>query len=318
MRALRFDAGVLQLAEVPPNHPHNEALIRLSLAGICSTDLQITRGYADYTGTLGHEFVGIVVASPDSSQVGRRVVGEINAGCGRCDLCRTLDSRHCEQRTVLGIKGRDGSFADFLSLPPGNLHFVPDHISDQKAVFVEPLAAACEILEQIEIKENHHVAVIGDGKLGQLVARVLATTGCDLVLVGKHPEKLEIAARAGIKTALHDQVDHLKVNRLDIVVEASGAENGLNLAIDLTRPRGTVILKSTLHGNVAFATWRIVVNELTVVGSRCGRFVRALELLSTGKIDVESLVAAEYSLSEGVRAMAVAASPGTLKVFLRP
>lgn len=316
MKALQFIDGRLALSDVSePRHP-GEALVRVELAGICSTDLHITRGYAGFSGTLGHEFVGVVEESPEPALLGRRVVGEINAGCGECDLCRAGDARHCAGRTVLGIHNRQGAFAEYVSLPPGNLLVVPEGVSDREAVFTEPLAAACEILDQVRIGHGDRVAVIGDGKLGQLIARVLVTTGCDLTLIGKHEEKLRLAAEAGISAVTIDRRPADVV--YDFVVEASGAGSGLDLALDLVRPRGTIILKSTFHGAVPLEAWRVVVNEITIVGSRCGRFERALELLASRRIDVNPLIAAEYPLSDGVEAIERAASPGTLKVLLRP
>jgi threonine dehydrogenase-like Zn-dependent dehydrogenase len=260
-------------------------------------------------------------------------VGEINVGCGQCDLCRRNDPRHCPDRTALGIRGRDGAFAEYLSLPPGNLLIVPDGVSDRQAVFTEPLAAATEILDQVEIGASHRVAVVGDGKLGQLISRVIANTGCDLTLIGKHDAKLELAARAGIKTmklgaagighCSEDFSPHLTTKVLttmaslfDFVVEASGSSGGMELALDLIRPRGAIILKSTFHGAVKLDTTRIVVNEISVIGSRCGRFETALRLLESGRVDVEPLVAREYKLADGLEAMAEAERPGILKVLL--
>lgn len=316
MKALRFENNKLRLADVPLPHRSGEALVRMTAAGICNTDIEIVRGYADFRGTLGHEFVGVVADSPDRSQIGRRVVGEINTGCGQCGLCRANDPRHCPNRTALGIHGRDGAFAEYLSLPSQNLLIVPDGVSDHQAVFTEPLAAACEILDQVEINDSHRVAVIGDGKLGQLISRVIETVGCDLTLIGKHAGKLELAARAGIKTVGLDALDITPASRFDFVIEASGSASGLRLALDLVRPRGAVILKSTFHGAVELDTSRIVVNEISVIGSRCGRFENALRLLETGKVDVEPLIAREFKLADGVEAMAEAERPGTLKVLL--
>jgi threonine dehydrogenase-like Zn-dependent dehydrogenase len=318
MKALRFESGRLQLSEVPRPQRPDEALVRVTLAGICSTDLHITKGYAGYSGTLGHEFVGVVESSPEADQVGRRVVGEINAGCGHCALCRTGDSRHCAERTVLGIIQRDGAFADYVSLPPRNLLQVRDRISDQEAVFAEPLAAACQILDQVEINRGSCVAVIGDGKLAQLVARVLATTGCDLTVIGKHASKLALLRSTVSKTLHVGEVGKSERGRHDFVVEASGSESGLNLAIDLVRPKGTIVLKSTFHGSVPLEAWRVVVNEVQVIGSRCGRISRAIELLEEGAIDLEGLIADEFPLEDGLTAMAVAAQPGVLKVLIRP
>ncbi|MFN0084092.1 MAG: MDR/zinc-dependent alcohol dehydrogenase-like family protein [Blastocatellia bacterium] len=303
------------MAETPLPHRAGEALVRVTMAGICNTDLEIVRGYAGFSGTPGHEFVGRVENSPDRSQVGRRVVGEINIGCGRCERCREGDPRHCRKRTVLGIRNRDGAFAEYLSLPPQNLHIVPDRISDRQAVFIEPLAAACEILDQTAIGPGRRVAVIGDGKLGQLISRVIAATGCDLTLIGKHPGKLELAANSGIKTRLREEP--APEDGFDFVIEASGAPAGLRLALDLVRPRGSIVLKSTFHGEVSLNTSRIVVNEITVIGSRCGRFERALDLLEAGKIDVEPLIAAEFPLTDGIAAITEAGRPGVLKVLLK-
>jgi threonine dehydrogenase-like Zn-dependent dehydrogenase len=318
MKALRFEQGELKLADVAAPRTGGEALVRVTLAGICNTDVEIVRGYANFNGTLGHEFVGSVEASPDSTQVGRRVVGEINVGCGVCAGCQSHDARHCERRTVLGIRQRDGAFAEYVSLPPQNLLPVPDNVSDREAVFTEPLAAACEILEQVTLQATHRVAVLGDGKLGQLIARVLVTTGCELLLIGKHADKLELAAQSGIQTMPLAQLVGSAPLRFDFVVEASGSANGLQLALDLVRPRGTIILKSTYQGAAPLDTARIVVNELTLLGSRCGRFERALELLAHKRVNVEPLIASEFALTDGVAALHEAQRPGVLKVLLRP
>jgi threonine dehydrogenase-like Zn-dependent dehydrogenase len=316
MKALRFEKGELSLAgdlDVP--HIPGEALVRVTLAGICNTDLEVVRGYADFSGTLGHEFVGVVEDSPDRSQIGARVVGEINAGCGSCSLCKSGDSRHCPERTVLGIVNRDGAFADYLSLPPRNLLEVPDEIADRTAVFVEPLAAACEILEQVEITPSHRVIVLGDGKLGQLIARVLAATGCRLTLVGKHPDKLKLATSSGIETAL---VQTGTAAGADVVVEASGSPAGMKLALDMVRPRGTIILKSTYRETTEIDFSRVVVNEISMIGSRCGRFAKAFEFLSRGVGDLGALVTQEFPLSMGIEAFRRASSPDAMKVLLVP
>ncbi len=315
MKALRFENQQLHLAEIPAPQRADEAFVRVTTAGVCNTDLEIVRGYANFSGTLGHEFVGIVEASPDPSQINCRVVGEINAGCGQCALCQAGDSRHCAHRTVLGIVGRDGAFAEYVSLPAVNLHKIPAVVTDHQAVFTEPLAAACKILEQVTIMPHHRVAVLGDGKLGQLIARVLATTNCELLLIGKHTEKLRLAAQAGIATQLLNDVDPAR--QFDFVVEASGAAAGLQLALQLVKPRGAIILKSTFSGAVTINTARIVVAEISIIGSRCGRFDKALALLATGQVKVESLIAAEYALADGVAAMQHAGSTGTLKVLLK-
>jgi threonine dehydrogenase-like Zn-dependent dehydrogenase len=316
MKALRFENNELMLSDVVVPRRRGEALVRVIAAGICNTDLEIVRGYTHFSGTLGHEFVGIVEDSPDRSQIGRRVVGEINVGCGHCEQCSINDPRHCLNRAALGIHGRDGAFAEYLNLPPQNLLFVPENVSDRQAVFAEPLAAACEILDQVGIVSPHRVAVIGDGKLGQLISRVIATTGCDLTLIGKHSNKLELAAQDGIKTIELNALEIDPASRFDFVVEASGAGSGLRLALNLVRPRGAIILKSTFHGGVEINTSRIVVDEISVIGSRCGRFNKSLDLLQSGKVNVEPLIASEFKLTDGIEAMAEAARPGVLKVII--
>ncbi len=317
MKALQYRNGRLELGEVGrPSPGGREALVRVTLAGICNTDLEIVRGYAGFEGTLGHEFVGVVEAGPDDGLTGRRVVGEINAGCGECDLCQAGDPRHCRRRTVLGIVGRDGAFAEYLRLPVENLLPVPDGVADRQAVFVEPLAAACEILDQVMIGAGTRVAVLGDGKLGQLIARVLRTTGCDLTLFGRHAEKLALAAPAGIRTALSSAWREVSGDGYEVVVEATGSPAGLEMALAMTRPCGALVLKSTFHGPVTIDTSRIVVDEIRLIGSRCGRFAHALDLLAAGAVDVTPLLSRQYRLADGVEAMAEAARPGVLKVLL--
>lgn len=317
MKALRFINDRLSLCEVPVPAPGGEALVRVVLAGICNTDLEIVRGYAGFNGTIGHEFVGVVAESPDPSMLGRRVVGEINAGCGHCRLCASGDSRHCAERTVLGIVGRDGAFAEYLRLPVTNLLVVPEGVRDEAAVFTEPIAAAVEITEQIAITPAERVAVLGDGKLGQLIVRVLRTTGCDLTLIGKHEAKLTLAAAAGVKTITKDDVSTSSIDRFDTVVEATGSPSGFEMALALTRPRGRLVLKSTFHDAVAIDLSRIVVDEISLIGSRCGRFDRALELLASGAIDPVPLISDHYPLTSGVEAVAAAGKPGVMKVLLR-
>jgi len=317
MLALRVDRKTVSVKDVKKPDRADEALVRVLLSGICNTDLEIARGYAGFKGTIGHEFVGLVEESNNRALVGRRVVGEINAGCGKCDLCRSGDSRHCATRTVLGIAGRDGAHAEFLQLPAENLLPVPDGIADEHAVFTEPLAAACGILERVSINKSHHVAVIGDGKLGLLCAQVVALTGASLVLVGKHSAKRRIAERRGIETATPKQAAKL-ARQFDVVVEASGAETGFGLALDLLRPKGQLVLKSTFHGKTELEASRVVVDEISIVGSRCGRFAPALDLLKKAAVDVDSLISEEYSLSHGVHAMRRAGTRGVLKVLLRP
>ena len=316
MKALRFENNQLKLAEIAKPERKNEALVRVIKSGICNTDIEIVKGYAGFKGTIGHEFVGVVEKADDAPElVGKRVVGEINAGCGVCDLCKSCDPRHCPDRTVLGIKGRDGAHAEFLNLPTRNLLEVPTEISDEEAVFVEPLAAAFGITEQVEISPETRVAVIGDGKLGNLCAQSLALKSRNVSLVGKHSEKLSLVEKRNIETILLKDALKLK-GEFDVVVEASGAESGFNLALDLLKQRGRLVLKSTFHGKPSWEAWRVVVDEITIVGSRCGRFAPALEILRQRQIDVKNLISQEFSLTEGVRAMQKAEQKGVLKVLL--
>ena len=317
MKALRFTENQLKLAEIVVPENGGEALIRVLKSGICNTDLEIVRGYAGFSGTIGHEFVGVVERADDNPElIGKRVVGEINAGCGVCDLCRKGDARHCADRTVLGIHGRDGAHAEFTTLPIANLLRVPADVSDEQAVFVEPLAAAFGITEQIEITPETKVAVVGDGKLGLLCAMSLALKSANVVLIGKHIEKLSVAKKRNIETVLlSDAVPNLK-RRFDVAVEASGSESGFATALDLLKPRGKLVMKSTFQGKTNLEMWRVVVDEITIVGSRCGRFAPALKLLESGAIDVESLISEELPLENGVAAMQRASRKGVMKVLL--
>ena len=316
MKALRYSGGRLSLDEMPV--PAGESLVRVSLSGICSTDIEITRGYADFEGTLGHEFVGVVERSQRRPYlVGKRVVGEINAGCGLCELCRAGDARHCPQRTVLGIQGRDGSHAEYLTLPDENLIEVPDSITDEAAVFTEPLAAAAGICERTNIDAGMGTAVIGDGRLGLLSAFVLKLRSPDLTLIGKHRSKLALAEKRGIETV--DRADAARLGRrFDVIVEASGSASGFETALELVRPRGTIVLKSTFHGLPTWDAARVVVNEISVVGSRCGRFEPALGLLADGTVDVADMISDIVPLEDGVAAFRAASEGGVLKVLLRP
>lgn len=317
MLALRVANKRLSIRNVEKPDRADEALVRVLLSGICNTDLEIARGYAGFKGTIGHEFVGVVEHSTNRKLIGQRVVGEINAGCGKCELCRAGDSRHCPSRTVLGIVGRDGAHAEFLQLPNQNLFPVPKNVPDERAVFTEPLAAACGILERVSISSSDRVAIIGDGKLGLLCAQVLALTGAQLLLIGKHPSKLQIAETCGIETTNPDEAAK-RMRQFDVVVEASGAAAGFGLALDLLRPKGQLVLKSTFHGKTELDAARIVVDEISIAGSRCGRFSPALDLLKKGAVDVDSLISEEYPLSKGIQAMRRAAARGVLKILLRP
>jgi threonine dehydrogenase-like Zn-dependent dehydrogenase len=316
VRALCVTDEGTSLRDVADPEARGEALVRVTLSGICNTDLEIARGYAGFRGVLGHEFVGVVVDPGGGTLAkGTRVVGEINAGCGTCALCTAGDSRHCATRTVLGIIARDGAHADLLRLPARNLVRVPDAVTDQQAVFVEPLAAACGVLERCTIESGMRVAVIGDGKLGLLCAMVLAAEKLAPLLVGKHAEKLALARACGIETAaIEDARARGRIH--DVVVEASGGASGFALALDLLRPQGSLVLKSTFHGATPVDAARIVVEEITVIGSRCGRFTPALALLERGAVNVTSLVSEVMSLERAESALARAAAPGTLKILL--
>ncbi len=314
MRALRVGDGATSLVEIAAPEPRGEALVRVVLSGICNTDLELARGYAGFRGTIGHEFVG-VVEDPGGGPLarGRRVVGEINAGCGTCARCAGGDPRHCATRTVLGIVGRDGAHADLLRLPAANLVAVPDGVPDEHAVFAEPLAAACGVLERCPIEPGASVAIIGDGKLGLLCAMALAPLAP--LVVGKHPHKLALARARGLETARADDARR-RGRAFDVVIEASGGPSGFELALELLRPQGTLVLKSTFHGATPIDAARIVVEEIRVVGSRCGRFAPALDLLARGAADVGALIGEVVSLDRGEDAMRRAATPGALKVLL--
>jgi threonine dehydrogenase-like Zn-dependent dehydrogenase len=314
MKGLWLENKQLQLlSDIPiPEPPPGEALVRVLCAGICNTDLELTRGYYPFTGILGHEFVGIVEQGPENL-VNQRVVGEINAVCGQCRFCRSGNSTHCENRTVLGIVNRQGAFADYLCLPVENLHIVPDRIPTEVATFTEPVAAALEIQQQVTLQPNHRVLVVGDGKLGQLVAQTVALSGCDLLVVGRHPEKLANLEARGIKTGFADAVTD---KAFDVSVECTGNAQGFAIARRALRPRGTLVLKSTYAGNLSLDASSLVVDEITLIGSRCGPFPLALEVLAQGKVDVQPLIHARYSLSQGLAAFAHAQTKGVLKVLL--
>lgn len=317
MKALRLTGGDLLVSDVPRPDDPSEALVRVTRSGICSTDLEIVRGYAGFQGTLGHEFVGVVERADDRPVLaGKRVVGEINAGCGACQLCRSGDSRHCPARTVLGILGRDGAHAEFLQLPSRNLLEVPENISDEQAVFTELLAAAYGITERVEIMPDTKVAVVGDGKLGLLCAMSLVLRSQNVTLVGKHRSKLAIAEKSGVQGILLNDLTPSMASRFDVIVEASGSGSGFAAALDLVRPRGNIVLKSTFHGMPTWAASRVVVDEITIAGSRCGRMAPALELLKSGTVNVEDLIDDEIPLENAVFAMRRAGESGTLKILL--
>ena len=307
------------------------ALVRVRLAGICNTDVEILHGYHGFKGTPGHEFVGEVadvrgvVAATKQKWMGRRVCGEINVSCSAygskpvCDFCRRGLKTHCARRTVLGIVNHDGAFAEYLALPLENLHLIPKNVTDEQAAFVEPLAAACEILDQVNVKKFRSAAVLGDGKLGQLIARVLRTVIPRVVMYGKHENKLALARRAGIKTkkVRGDMSDLKQVKEnFRLVVEATGSPSGLAYAQHVTEPRGMLVLKSTFHGAVSVQTWPIMVKEITIVGSRCGPFAKAVALLRSGKIDPCALITRTFPLAEAPAAIRFAQRHGVMKVLL--
>jgi threonine dehydrogenase-like Zn-dependent dehydrogenase len=332
---LAFVAKNGKLHEVPrplPKLRPRWALLRVRLAGICNTDVEILRGYHQFHGVPGHEFVGEVVdvagvsAAARKRWIGKRVAGEINVACSAygykpvCDFCRSGLRTHCARRTVLGIVAHDGAFAEYLALPLENLHIVPSSVPDEKAVFIEPLAAACQILDQIPIRNFPAAAVLGDGKLAQLIARVLQAAGGKVTLYGKHGAKLRLAQKAKIATKeVRGDAHDLKTvkENYPLVVEATGSATGLTLAQQMTEPRGTIVLKSTFHGAAPVETWPMVVKEITVVGSRCGPFAKAIALLRSGKVDPTPLITRTFPLGDAARAILYAQQPNVMKVLLK-
>ncbi len=316
MKALWLENRQLTLREnLPTPAKTNEALVKIRLAGICGTDLEMVKGYYPFSGIPGHEFVGEVIANAPAEWLGRRVVGEINAVCGQCEACQNGRRTHCENRSVLGILRRDGVFAEYVTLPLENLHLVPDSVSDEMAVFTEPLAAALEIQQQLQIRPTDRILLIGAGRLGQLIGQTLALTGCDLRVVARHPLQQNLLSGRGIR--LIDESE-IQPRRWDVVVEATGSPSGFELARRALRPRGTLVLKSTYRGELTLNLSPFVVDEITVIGSRCGPFAPALRLMEKREIDPAILIAAQYPLEQALRAFEIAAQPGTLKVLLRP
>jgi len=318
MRALILDSsGALRLGERETPSPASECVVRVLAAGICGTDLELTRGYAGFSGVPGHEFVGVVENAPadDAAWIGRRVTGEITVGCGACEGCRAAGRGHCDRRSVLGIIGRDGAFAEYLSLPAANLHAVPDGVDDETAVLVEPLAAACRVIEQIAVTSSTTCAVVGPGRLGLLVALVLRDAGAGVTVLGRGEPRLALARSLGFRAAASDAPGTL-ARRFDLVVDATGRPEGLGIAKALVRPRGTIVLKSTFHGEAHVPLAPFVVDEITLVGSRCGPFDAALDLLATRRIDARPLVDGVYPLERFDDAFVAAA--GGRKVLLRP
>lgn len=316
MLAIHLENGRVEARAVPiPQRPPGFSLIRVIAAGICNTDLELQRGYYGFVGQPGHEFVGEVTESDDAGLVGKRVCGEINLGCNACEWCARGLARHCPNRTVLGIVRHPGAFAEYLTLPDRNLHVLPDEIRADHAVFIEPLAAAARILDQVQIEPSLRVAVLGDGKLGLLIAQVLHASGARPVLYGKHLEKLRIAEARGIRT---ERFAAPPPAAFQVTVDATGSPSGLRAAITMTEPLGTIVLKSTMHGAAEWDSVPVIVNEITLAGSRCGRFEPAVELLRSGRVDVSPMISDEFPLDQAARAFARAAEPGVLKVLLRP
>ena len=316
MKAVVFDEGLKLDKNYPmPASVAGEALIKVDTIGICNTDYEITKGYMGYKGILGHEFTGVVEKAQNKDLIGKRVVGEINCGCGKCDWCAQGLERHCFNRSTLGIWQREGCFAEYVSLPEKNLLVIPDNVTDNEAVFVEPLAAALEILEQVHIPPYKKVVVLGDGKLGLIIALALNAAGLDILLVGKHEEKLAIAAAQGIKTKL---LSELKIEKAyDFVVEATGSITGFETSLALTKPRGTLILKSTIAASKEFNLAPIVIDEITVVGSRCGQFAPALRMLEQKRIDVNPLISDIYYIDDAVEAFERNKEKSSVKVLVK-
>lgn len=316
MKAASFDGKQMVYSENYPDPKPGETLVRVSLAGICGTDLEILDGYMAYNGVLGHEFVGVVEQSQNPDLIGKRVVGEINAGCNKCDSCKKEMQRHCPNRTVLGILKRDGAFAEFLSLPEENLHVIPESITDEQAVFVEPLAAAFEIKEQVQLNPDWKVAVVGDGRLAQMICQVLKLSCPDVTCFGRHQSKLTHLEKFEIPTKIG--IDSSDEQSYDLVVEATGSNSGFADTMKLVRPRGTVILKSTIASRENLDLTPTVVNEITLVGSRCGLFKPAIDALATGIVSVDSMIDSTFPLEKFSQAIEHAKKPDTLKVFLKP
>ncbi len=314
IRAVVYEDRLQVIEREPPVAGPDEALIRLRLGGICNTDLELVRGYQEFRGTLGHEFVGDVVAGP-REWLGARIVGEINVGCGTCDWCRRGVPNHCRNRRALGIANYDGAFADLFRLPVANLHRVPQNVADEEAVFTEPLAAACQVLDNAHIRPSERVVLLGAGKLGLLTAQVLGLLGCDLAVVVRHERQARMLAGWGLQAVRRSD---LRDGEADVVVDCTGMPEGLRDALRPVRARGTLVLKSTYAGPATVDLAPLVVNEVKVVGSRCGPFGVALHLLERRLVDVLPLIEARYPLAQALDAFARAARPGTLKVLLTP
>ena len=315
MKALFFDKALFFVNDCPiPEPKQGESLIKVIMAGICNTDVEITRGYMGFKGILGHEFVGIVEKTDNPHLAGKRVVGEINCPCGVCHLCKMGLGKHCPHRTTLGIQGRNGAMAEYITLPDENLLIVPDEVNDHMAVFSEPLAAAFEITHSVHIKPTHRVLLLGDGKLGLLCAQVVANTSCDLLVTGKHTDKLNILKSRGIKTCLSEEFK--ETVPYDIVIECTGKPSGFELARKMVRPRGTIIQKSTYAEDININISMLVVDEITLKGSRCGPFKPALNAMKRKTVDVESLISEVFPFDKALPAFKKAMEKGVMKVLL--
>ena len=316
MKAVVFDDGLKLDDNYPiPTRQKGDALIKVNTIGICNTDYEITKGYMGYKGILGHEFTGVVEIADNKELIGKRVVGEINCGCGICDWCKQGLERHCFNRSTLGIWQREGCFAEYVSLPEKNLLIIPENVTNEEAVFVEPLAAALEILEQIHIPPYKKVAILGDGKLGLIIALALNASGLDVLLVGKHEEKLAIAKEQGVKTKL---LNELKIEKsYDYVVEATGSISGFETSLSLTKPRGTLILKSTIAASKEINLAPIVIDEITILGSRCGQFTPALRMLEQKKINVKPLISNVYPIDKSIEAFEKNKEKSSIKVLVK-
>ncbi len=314
MQGLFFDGTLKLRHDLPvPERTSGDALIKVLMTGICQTDIEITKGYMGFRGILGHEFVGLVQESDNPELRGRRVVGEINCGCGVCSRCLKGMSNHCTQRTVLGIAGKAGAFAEYLTLPDKNLHLVPDTVSNEEAVFVEPLAACFRILEQVTVHRDHTAAVLGDGRIGLLCAQVLKTIPCRVSLIGKHPEKLSLAEGMGILTRM---VNAAAGSLFDLVVDCTGSPSGLPLALELVKPRGTIVIKSTTASHQPIDINPVVINEICVLGSRCGPFAPAVRALQEKTVSVAPLISGIFPFSNALEAFRTASQKGTIKVLV--
>ncbi len=316
MKALHFDGKLKLVHDYPEPIPaKGEALVRVLAAGVCSTDLEILKGYMGFTGVPGHEFVGIVEEGPNPEHIGRRVVGGINCSCNACPFCLSGLTRHCPERTVLGIQGRDGAFAERLALPDLNLHLLPEQVSDEEGVFVEPLAAAYQVLEQVHLRPTDHVVVLGDGRLGLLVAQVLRNAGGDVLLVGRHQAKLDLAGELGLRALPEGEVS--ADIKADLVVEATGTAGGLDMARRMVRPCGTIVLKSTVAEPARIDQSTLVIDEVTVIGSRCGPFFPAIRALESGAVQVKPLIGAVVPVTDGPEGLERAMAGGAIKVLIR-